>query len=627
MVDHAKPMSPSPDDENPPAALAPAPIAAVAGLPAEGSGNALPAGTMLGEFELLAVAGEGGFAIVYRAWDHSLKRQVALKEYLPATLAMRHSGLQVLVKPGRQAEAFWKGLDSFVMEAQLLARFDHPALVKVFRFWQANGTAYRVMPFYEGRTLRDELRGRAEAPDEATLLGWLGPVADALAVIHAERWYHRDVAPDNLLLLANSGRPLLLDFGAARQVIGDMTQALTVILKPGYAPIEQYTDIPGVHQGPWTDVYALAAVAHFAICGKTPPPAVGRMLTDSYQPLARVAAGRYSDRLLQALDRALSVKPDARPQSIEAFKQSIGLQGVFPTVQATSQTQLPGHETRPRAAAARTPPGPAVAAQPSAQGDPPDRLAAATAPAEGPRPPSAASAGDQVLRPRYWWPVGVASALLGVAGAAWLLRPAPADPTNPPAASPVAALPTPAPSAAPPGLAGPWDVGAEFAQVVQAQTAGWGLDVALDKPTLRIARDKLVFTLRSLQEGYVYVYHHSSDGQLQQLYPNGLTPPPRIAKGGTLRLPQGRLDFNVEGPAGPSQLLVMVSRWPRNHQQASPREAQGFLSFATDAAAAARAAAAPASQPILAGRPVCAPPGSSCSDAYGATRVVFNVTP
>ena len=620
MAPHAKPMSPSPDDEKPPAALVPLPTAAEAALPAEGSGNALPAGTMLGEFELLAVAGEGGFAIVYRAWDHSLKRQVALKEYLPATLAMRHSGLQVLVKPGRQAEAFWKGLDSFVMEAQLLARFDHPALVKVFRFWEANGTAYMVMPFYEGRTLRDELRGRADPPDEATLLGWLGPVADALAVIHAERWYHRDVAPDNVLLLANSGRPLLLDFGAARQVIGDMTQALTVILKPGYAPIEQYTDIPGVHQGPWTDLYALAAVAHFAICGKTPPPSVGRMLTDSYQPLAQVAAGRYSDRLLQALDRALSVKPDGRPQSIEAFKQSIGLQGAALTVQATSQTQLPGrspgqlpgHESRPRAAPASETQEPALAALPAA-------------PAQAPETPAAA--GNKPVRARGWWPIAAAGALLAVAGAAWLLRPPSPTPASPPAAIPVAALPTPASSAALPAPAAPWDVGGEFARVVQAQTAGWGLDVALDKPTLRIARDKLVFTLRSLQEGHVYVYHHSSDGQLLQLYPNGLTPPPRIAKGGTLRLPQGRLDFNVEGPAGPSQLLVLVSRWPRDHQQAAPRDDHGFLSFAIDAAAAARAAAAPASQPLLAGRPVCTPPGKACSDAYGATRVVFTVTP
>ena len=602
-------------------------------LPAEGSGNALPAGTMLGEFELLAVAGEGGFAIVYRAWDHSLKRQVALKEYLPATLAMRHSGLQVLVKPGRQSEAFWKGLDSFVMEAQLLARFDHPALVKVFRFWEANGTAYMVMPFYEGRTLRDELRGRPSPPDEATLLGWLGPVADALAVIHAERWYHRDVAPDNILLLANSGRPLLLDFGAARQVIGDMTQALTVILKPGYAPIEQYTDIPGVHQGPWTDLYALAAVAHFAICGKTPPPSVGRMLTDSYQPLAQVAAGRYSDGLLQALDRALSVKPEGRPQSIEAFKQSIGLHGVALAHQATSQTQLPGHESRLRTPAAPAPNALAAAPAPMHRAAERDTGQAALA-----EPPEAAPPADALADKRRWLPITVVAVLAAAGGAAWLLRPGPPVATSaapsaalptalPTAIAPSAAAPGPAPAGAVPGLTARWDVAGEFTRVVAAQSPGWGLDLALDKPTLRIARDKLVFTVRSLQEGYVYVYHHSSDGQLQQLYPNGLTPPPRIAKGGTLRLPQGRLDFNAEGPAGPSQLLVMVLRWPRNHQQARPREAHGFLSFTTDAAAAARAAAAPASQPILAGRPVCAPPGSSCSDAYGATRVVFNVTP
>ena len=622
-------MSLAPDDPTPPAVAAPVPTASADPLPAEGSGNALPAGTMLGEFELLAVAGEGGFAIVYRAWDHSLKRQVALKEYLPATLAMRHSGLQVLVKPGRQSEAFWKGLDSFVMEARLLARFDHPALVKVFRFWEANGTAYMVMPFYEGRTLRDELRGRSEPPDEATLLGWLGPVADALAVIHAERWYHRDVAPDNVLLLANSGRPLLLDFGAARQVIGDMTQALTVILKPGYAPIEQYTDIPGVHQGPWTDLYALAAVAHFAICGKTPPPSVGRMLTDSYQPLAQVAAGRYSDGLLQALDRALSVKPEGRPQSIEAFKQSIGLHGVALAQQATSQTQLPGHESRLRTPAAAAPNTLAAAPAPM-----PGAAARDTGPVALARPPEAVPPAKALAGQRVWLPITVLTLLAAVGGAAWLLRPAPpAAPTAAlPAALPAATAPPAAASPAPParavpGPAAPWDVAGEFARVVAAQSAGWGLDLALDKPTLRIARDKLVFTVRSLQEGYVYVYHHSSDGQLQQLYPNGLTPPPRIAKGGTLRLPQGRLDFNVEGPAGPSQLLVMVSRWPRNHPDAAPRDDHGFLSFAVGAAAAASAAAASASQPLLAGRPVCTPAGSSCSDAYGATRVAFTVTP
>ncbi len=624
-------MSLPPEHESPPG-----PPAAP---PAEGSGNALAPGTMLGEFEVLAVAGEGGFAIVYRAWDHSLKRQVALKEYLPGTLAMRHSGLQVLVKPGRQSEAFWKGLDSFVMEAQLLARFDHPALVKVFRFWEANGTAYMVMPFYEGRTLRDELARRDSPPDEATLLGWLGPVADALAVIHAEHWYHRDVAPDNVLLLANSGRPLLLDFGAARQVIGDMTQALTVILKPGYAPIEQYTDIPGVHQGPWTDLYALAAVGHFAICGKTPPPSVGRMLTDSYQPLAEVAADRYSSRLLQALDRALSVRPDGRPQSIAEFKQAIGLddQTLRIAPHPTSQPMLPGHDSRSPPAPAPVPAGvPLPVPAPAAPS------AAVPAPAEAAAPGSAAA-----RRPR--WGSGLALGVLALAfalgvgywatsGGQRSARPgATADAGTPPAqatpatAAPQAGGPTrvagvdAGASAAPLAPAG-WDLDAEFKRVLQAQTPGWGLDVTLEKAGLRMDRDKLVFTLRSLQDGLVYVFHHSSDGQLQQLYPNGLTPAPRITKGGTLKLPQGLLDFNVAGPPGPSRLLVLVSRWPRDHQAALPRDEGGFLGFGVDAAAAARAAASLASAPLLAGRATC-PATGACTDAFGAASVAFQVLP
>ena len=117
-----------------------------------------------------------------------------------------------------------------------------------------------VMPFYEGITLKDELKALGAPPDEAWLRELLEPLTEALAVIHAEQCFHRDIAPDNVILLTGSQRPLLLDFGAARRVIGDMTQALTVILKPGYAPVEQYAEVPGMKQGPWTDVYALAAV-------------------------------------------------------------------------------------------------------------------------------------------------------------------------------------------------------------------------------------------------------------------------------------------------------------------------------------------------------------------------------
>ncbi|HET9643508.1 MAG TPA: serine/threonine-protein kinase, partial [Burkholderiaceae bacterium] len=196
----------------------------------EHDGSGLPVGTRLGEFEITRVLGEGGFGIVYLALDHSLDRRVALKEYMPTALAARTAGAQVSVKSARHRETFEAGMKSFINEAKLLAQFDHPSLVKVYRFWEANGTAYMVMPFYEGMTLKERLRQLNGPPDEAWLMSLLAPLTEALAVIHAEHCYHRDIAPDNILLLPD-GRPLLLDFGAARRVIGDMSKALTVILK------------------------------------------------------------------------------------------------------------------------------------------------------------------------------------------------------------------------------------------------------------------------------------------------------------------------------------------------------------------------------------------------------------
>ncbi len=282
-------------------------------------------GTRMAEFEITERIGEGGFSIVYLAMDHSLERTVALKEYMPSSLAARVGATQVQPRSSRYRETFEAGLKSFVNEAKLLAQFDHPALVKVYRFWEANGTAYMVMPFYQGMTLKDATRALPLPPDEAWLMTLLAPLTEALMVIHAEHCYHRDIAPDNVLLLAGSGKPLLLDFGAARRVIGDMTQALTVILKPGYAPVEQYAEVPGMKQGPWTDVYALAAVVYWAITGKTPPASVGRVMSDSFVPLAKCAAGRYSQPFLQAIDRALVVLPEHRTPSIEAFRLDLGL--------------------------------------------------------------------------------------------------------------------------------------------------------------------------------------------------------------------------------------------------------------------------------------------------------------
>jgi serine/threonine protein kinase len=229
------------------------------------------------------------------------------------------------VRSERQRETFDIGLRSFVNEARMLAQFDHPALIKVYRFWEANGTAYMVMPFLSGITLQDALKQRGEAPSEVWIRGLLSPLMEALAVLHEDKVYHRDIAPDNVMLLAGD-RPVLLDFGAARRVISDMTHALTVILKPGYAPIEQYADMPGMKQGPWTDVYALAAVVYFMILKRKPPPAVGRLMEDNYEPLMKSeAAGRYSARLLLGIDSCLRVRAEDRPQNMAAMREAIGL--------------------------------------------------------------------------------------------------------------------------------------------------------------------------------------------------------------------------------------------------------------------------------------------------------------
>ena len=282
-------------------------------------GHTLPLGTRLRDYEITGLIGEGGFGIVYLAWDHSLQRKIAIKEYMPASMAARVSGSSaIVVKSERHLDTFRAGLKSFVNEARLLARFDHPSLVKVYRFWEENGTAYMVMPYYEGPTLKAALAELGRAPSEAELRAWLKPLLDALAVMHAAQCYHRDIAPDNILLTPRG--PLLLDFGAARRVIGDMTHAITVVLKPGYAPIEQYGDVATMTQGAWTDLYALACVVYYAIAGRTPTSSVERLMDDRLVPLAVSAAGRYGDAFLRAIDAALAVRPGDRPQSEREFR-------------------------------------------------------------------------------------------------------------------------------------------------------------------------------------------------------------------------------------------------------------------------------------------------------------------
>jgi hypothetical protein len=541
-----------------PPAPGPAPVA-------HNHGDALPLGTCLGEFEITRVLGAGGFGIVYLATDHSLQRQVALKEYMPSALASRTSATTVAVKSERHRETFELGLRSFINEARLLAQFDHPSLVKVYRFWEANGTAYMVMPFYEGITLKDRLRTLGAPPDEAWLLGLLAPLTEALRVIHAQQCFHRDIAPDNIILLAGSGRPLLLDFGAARRVIGDMTQALTVILKPGYAPLEQYAEVPGLKQGPWTDVYALAAVVYYAILGKTPPPAVGRMMSDTCVPLAQAAAGRYSDGFLRAIDRALGVHPDQRTPSIDAFREDLGLAEV-------EAGRTPAPPSAARAGEAVT-----MVRQPAAPSTP-----AAAQPATG-APAKAAS--------RMPWIAGAAAAALLIGGGAyWALTShqssggeagvsgergappaaavtaaapaAPAADTAPSASLPKLGAAEPAPralaSTATPAATAAALPADEFERIVQGQSPGFDVRAEALRSPLRIDKDRLRFTVRSARDGYVYVIAHDPDGSTTLLFPNTQAADNRIHAGQALSLPQPSWPVVPTEPAGQERFLVLV---------------------------------------------------------------------
>ncbi len=328
-------------------------------------GHTLPVGTRIGSFEITGLIGEGGFGIVYLAHDALLQRQVALKEYMPSSLASRATeSHDVSVKSERHVETFNAGLKSFVNEARLLARFDHPSLVKVHQFFEANNTAYMAMPYYEGPTLKRALAQLGHPPEEAQLREWLRPLLDALAVMHAEQCYHRDIAPDNILLTPSG--PLLLDFGAARRVIGDMTHALTVVLKPGYAPIEQYGEAASMAQGPWTDLYATASVVYYAITGRPPMTSVERVMGDQMPSLASQAQGRYSEPFLAAIDATLALRPKDRPQHVEAFRELLerGLDADHPWRQRPSGFQPSGFDVR-SASVVRFAPPPAEGVDPT----------------------------------------------------------------------------------------------------------------------------------------------------------------------------------------------------------------------------------------------------------------------
>ena len=284
----------------------------------------LAAGTRLGEFEIVGLIDESEVGITYLAYDHAAQRNAAICEYMPTGLASRGRSGHVAPKRDANEQRFASGLAAFISEARVLSRFDSPFLVRIFRFWEANGTGYMAMPYYQGMLLQEAAASGRIQPNEDWIKSLLAQLFEPLDKMHAAHCYHPGIAPDNILLQAN-GQPLLLDFGAARRVLGAGAHGPASDMRSGSAAIEEYDDIPNLKQGPWTDIYALAAVAYFLVTGKTPPPAPSRLANDTMTAARQAGAGRYSATFLAALDQALAVRPEQRFQSIEMFRLALGI--------------------------------------------------------------------------------------------------------------------------------------------------------------------------------------------------------------------------------------------------------------------------------------------------------------
>ena len=283
--------------------------------------NALPNGYRLQEYELVRVLGFGGFGMTYLGYDHNLDKAVAIKEYLPSDIAVRTSDNSVVPQASEFQGDFAWGLERFLDEARTLARFDHRHLVKVHRFFEEHNTAYIVMEYAKGETLFAYLN-RKGVLTELELKEILHPILDGLEAVHREGFLHRDIKPDNIVIRAKDRSPVLIDFGAARQAVGAKIGSLTAIGTPGYAPIEQYST-RGNQQGPWTDIYALAVVCYHALTKDVPDDAVARMLDDSLVPVSDRCKGRASQQFLAAIDHALQVAGDARPQSVSEWRAEL----------------------------------------------------------------------------------------------------------------------------------------------------------------------------------------------------------------------------------------------------------------------------------------------------------------
>jgi serine/threonine protein kinase len=321
---------------------------------------ALPNGFRLDHYEIERTLGVGNFGVTYLAHSHRFNLPCVIKELLPGDFATRSSPTQEIVPLSKNLrDGFKHCQQDFLREATILHQVNHPNVVKILDLFSSNGTSYYVMPYAEGITFEDYLLRRNIGAQEDVIRRWgtdplylpfkeeellsfLFPLLDGLESVHRLGYLHRDIKPENIIIVSETGQPLLIDFGAARQLIGSRSRPMSAILTRGYAPFEQYGS--SHNQGPYTDVYALGAVLHRAITGTPPPEAIDRLGDggDKYQPLAkRKELGAYSEKLRRAIDTALIPQAKQRPQTISDWRSLLPITVILGTSTHSLPPQIP----------------------------------------------------------------------------------------------------------------------------------------------------------------------------------------------------------------------------------------------------------------------------------------------
>lgn len=279
----------------------------------------LPTGFQLEQYRIERQLSLGGFSIVYLAYDED-DMAVAIKEYLPNSLALRGDGDIAPQISTENMPAFRYGMKCFFEEGRSLAKLMHPNVVRVLNFFRANGTVYMVMQFEHGRTLHQYIQKHKGEVRERFIRAVFTRMLNGLREVHAHKLLHLDIKPSNIYLRTD-GTPVLLDFGAARQTLMTGQPFLKPMYTPGFASPEQYGDRESL--GPWSDIYSVGASLYACVVGTAPPRADERLKNDTLAQVSRTHSGRYSAQLLETIDWCLALDPLARPQSVYSLQKTL----------------------------------------------------------------------------------------------------------------------------------------------------------------------------------------------------------------------------------------------------------------------------------------------------------------